>query len=85
MRTTLNIDDDLYRQVKSAAALRGCSVTSLVEEAMRLVLAQGSTTRELPPMPVSHRSAGLTPEFVDSGVDLDDTSALLEYLDRRDA
>lgn len=85
MRTTLNIDDALYRQVKSAAALRGCSVTSLVEEAMHLVLAQGSTAPEVPPMPVSKRNAGLTPEFAESGVDLDDTSAVLDYLDRRDA
>lgn len=85
MRTTLNIEDDLYRRVKATAALRGCSVTSLVEESLRLVLDQQSATPDLPPMPVSNRQPGLTPEFAGSGIDLADTSAVLDHLDRLDA
>ena len=38
MRTTLVIDDELYRQVKAKAALEGRKVTELVEEGMRAVL-----------------------------------------------
>lgn len=35
MRTTLNIDDQLYREVKVRAALEGSTVTQLVETALR--------------------------------------------------
>lgn len=32
-------------------------------------------------MPVSGRARGLTPQFVDSGIDLADTSAVLDFID----
>mgnify|MGYP005815264391 CR=1 FL=1 len=51
MRTTLNIDDDLYRQVKASAALRGCSVTSVIEEALRAALLRRSVPADLPSLP----------------------------------
>ncbi len=35
MRTTLNIDDQLYREVKVRAALEGSTVTQLLETALR--------------------------------------------------
>ena len=38
MRTTLVIDDELYRRVKAKAALDGRKVTELVEEGLRVVL-----------------------------------------------
>ena len=38
MRTTVDIPDDLYRQAKSEAALRGRRVRDLVEEGLRRVL-----------------------------------------------
>ena len=41
MRTTLVIDDDLYRRVKAKAALEGRKVTELVEEGLRAVLSLG--------------------------------------------
>lgn len=79
MRTTLNIDDDLYRQVKATAALRGCSVTSLIEESLRQALA--SSERSLLPLPVSSRQPGFTEAFLASGIDINDTSAVLDLLD----
>jgi hypothetical protein len=82
VRTTLNIDDTLYRQVKAYAALRGASVTSVVEESLRLTLLQARQDEPIPPMPVSHHGGGLTKEFIRSGVDLNDTSALLDLLDQ---
>ncbi len=81
MRTTLNIDDDLYRQVKATAALRGCSVTSLVEESLRDALRSGSTAR-LEPMPISARRPGLAHSFDERGIDLNDSSAVLDVVDR---
>ena len=44
MRTTLNIDDSLYRLAKSTAALRGCSVTSIIEEPFRMAFQASTTT-----------------------------------------
>ena len=38
MKATIEIDDDLYRQVKAAAALRGRKVKDLVAEGLRTVL-----------------------------------------------
>jgi hypothetical protein len=38
MKATIEIDDDLYRQVKAAAALRGRKVKDLVAEGLRIVL-----------------------------------------------
>ena len=76
MRTTLNIDDDLYREVKATAARRGCSVTSLVEESLRVALARHLDRGEVRPLRVSTLTGGTLP-----GVDLHDGSALLEVMD----
>ena len=38
MKTTLVLDDDLYRQAKVMASGRGCTVSSLVEDALRLLM-----------------------------------------------
>ena len=40
MKTTVELPDDLYRRAKSEAALRGHKFKDLVEEGLRLVLAQ---------------------------------------------
>ena len=74
MRTTLNIADDLYTAVKVEAARRGETVTSVVEEAMRRLLAERGTQPESS-FPVSERSGGLR-----SGVDLDDPEQMYEIL-----
>ena len=42
MKTTLNIDDALYRGLKAKAALEGRKVTELVEEGIRAILRQRS-------------------------------------------
>jgi hypothetical protein len=38
MKTTVEVPDDLYRQAKAEAALRGRKLKDLVEEGLRLVL-----------------------------------------------
>jgi hypothetical protein len=42
MRTTVDIPDPLYRRLKSAAALRGCSVKELVLRGVQTELKAGS-------------------------------------------
>jgi hypothetical protein len=38
MKTTIEVPDDLYRQAKAEAALRGRKLKDLVEEGLRLAL-----------------------------------------------
>jgi hypothetical protein len=38
MKATIEFDDELYRQLKAAAALRGRKVKDLVAEGIRMVL-----------------------------------------------
>ncbi len=76
MRTTLNIDDDLYRRTKAAAALRGCSVTSVIEEALRLALSQ-ATPSAVRPVRVLPEADGPV-----AGIDLADSRGLAVLQDR---
>ena len=84
VRTTLTIDDDIYRRIKALAALRGESVTAVVEESLRVTLLSAQTPETVVPMPVSKRRSGYAPEFVSSGVDPANTRAVRDYLDRND-
>jgi Arc/MetJ family transcription regulator len=80
MRTTIRLDDDLLARAKRAAAERGTTLTALIEDALRRALAPRSgADRSRPPLPTV-RGDGLQ-----SGVDLDDTAALLDRMDARDA
>lgn len=81
MKTTLHLPDDLYREVKSTAALSGRSVTSIIEESLRDFLARAKPAEPLPPLPVSTSRRGFTDEFLASGVDFNDTSEVLAWLD----
>ncbi len=76
MKTTLVLDDDLYRQAKVTAAHRGVSVASVVEEALRLLLL-GATAEEPqaapPPLPSWDLGEPL--------VDIYDNRALRDALD----
>jgi hypothetical protein len=76
MRTTLSIDDDLYRRAKAAAALRGSSVTSLIEEALRQALDAPANPTPVPDLPVARETGGPLP-----GIDLHDSRALAAVLD----
>ena len=48
MKTTVEVPDDLYRQAKAEAALRGRKLKDLVEEGLRLVLQAPRETSERP-------------------------------------
>lgn len=77
MRTTVRIDDDLYREVKTKAAQSGRTVAAVLEDAVRRGLAPAA------PQPASRYqvhptgAGGLLP-----GVDLASNSGVAEVLDR---
>lgn len=81
MKTTLQLPDDLYREIKATAALSGRSITSIVEESLRRFLADAPSAGELPQLPVSRSSGGFTEEFLATGIDFNDTSEVLAWLD----
>lgn len=82
MKTTLQLPDDLYREIKATAALSGRSVTSIVEESLRRFLADTSPDGELPPLPVSRSTGGFTDEFMATGIDFNNTAEVLAWLDQ---
>ncbi len=64
MKTTLNIDSTVMRLLKEEAARRGCTMTELVESALRLFLQQKPQPRRLPPLP-TFKSGGLLVDIAD--------------------
>ena len=81
MKTTLQLPDDLYREVKATAALSGRSVTSIIEESLRDFLARATAAEPLPPLPVSRSTGGFTEEFLATGIDFNNTGEVLAWLD----
>lgn len=79
MRTTLELNDALVRQAKKAAAARGTTLTALIEESLRARLNERPVRPRRRRLP-TFKGTGLRP-----GVDLADTSALLDLLDDADA
>jgi plasmid stability protein len=80
MRTTVRLDDGLMREARVYAAEHGRTLTSLVEEGIRTVLQRQRAGRtSAVDLPVSKGQGGTLP-----GVDLDDTSSLLEVMDGRE-
>ncbi len=77
VRTTIRLDDDLFREVKAAAAASGQSLTQFVADTLRSRLRgeSNAATGERPGIPV-FVGDGLQP-----GVDLDDSAALLDLME----
>jgi hypothetical protein len=77
MRTTINLPDDLVLQAKRAALDADTTLTEIIANALRESLAKRqkkNTRRDF--KIITSGSGGLLP-----GVDLDDTSALLDIMD----
>jgi hypothetical protein len=81
-RTTVRLPDDLVRRAKRRALAEGRSLTALIEDGLRRVLADRPSAAHgslvLPP--ISSAAGGLMP-----GVNLDDAAALQENEDMETA
>lgn len=75
MRTTVTIDDALYRRTKAAAARAGRTVSDLVEDALRTSLSAKRETADIAELP-TFGGTGTLP-----GVDLSSNAALLATMD----
>jgi len=81
MRTTVRLDESLLRAAKAEAARSGRSLTRVIEDALRDALRRRPKKSARAPVRLTTVGGqGLCP-----GVDLDDSAALLDLMDRRDA
>ncbi len=74
MRTTLNLPDALVEEAKARASKDGRTLTSLIEEGLRTVLAEPPAPRERKPLPTFGGGGRML-------IDLEDKDALWEILD----
>lgn len=75
MRTTVTIDEALYRKVKERAASSGRTVSQVIGDALRESLRTRPRTQERRELPVSGGS-GVLP-----GIDLADNAAVRDAMD----
>ena len=79
MRTTVYLPDDLLSKAKQEAAASGRTLTSLIEDGLRQLLANQQKAVSGGPVRLpTYGGQGLQ-----AGVDLDDTSALLDLMEER--
>lgn len=78
MRTTLNLDDALMRELKRHAAEKGTTMTETVEQALRDLLAREKQPAE------SHELRWVTVRGrLRPGIDLADRDSLLDAMEGR--
>jgi hypothetical protein len=75
MKTTLIIDDSVMTLLKREAARRGCTMSELVESALRRLLSEKEARSPLPPLP-KFKSGGAV-------VDVADRDALYQAMEGR--
>ena len=73
MKTMLNIDDGVMLDLKREAATRGCTMSELVETAIRGLLHRKKEKCDLPPLPTFDSGGYL--------VDIADREALYDVMD----
>jgi hypothetical protein len=80
-RTTVRLEDTLLEQVRREASRRGETLTALIEQGLRIILAQRKPAqpRGRVALPVSQAGGGVLP-----GVDLNNTAALLDIMEGRE-
>jgi len=76
MRTTINLPDELYGEVRRRASDEGRTVTSFLEQALRDALARREAGEKPPFVVHPFRGGAVMP-----GVDLNDSAALLELME----
>lgn len=79
MRTTVRLSDDLLRRARKKAAEQGRTLTSLLEEGLKSMLAESKPAkRTRVRLPVSKATGGTLP-----GVDLNRSSDLEDRMEDR--
>lgn len=78
MRTTVRLSDQLLAQAKKRAADSGRTLTAVIEDALRQSLQRRPATKR----PSSVKLRTVKGSGVRPGVDLDDSSALLDAMER---
>ena len=76
MRTTIQLDDDLFREVKQEAARKGRTLASFIEDALRESLARRRQAKDSPPVRLPTVKGKPLP-----GVDLSNNAALLDLME----
>lgn len=66
MKTTIDLSDDLFHEVKQLAAAEGTTMRSLLEEGLRAVIAQHRDSRRFALRDQSVPGSGLTAEFANA-------------------
>lgn len=77
MRTTVRLDERVLAEAKQLAARTGRTLTAVIEDALRKVLAETKRSKRSTPVKLPTFGTG----GVQPGVDLDDTAALLSLMD----
>ena len=77
MKTTIRLDDDLYAEVKQLAVRSGKTLSSLIEDSLRVTLARNQAIERSPLNLHTFSGNGLFP-----GVHLDRSEALLDLMVR---
>lgn len=79
MRTTIRLSDDLLKAAKKKAAEDGRTLTSIVEEGLRVVLAEPKAARRPKvELPIFRASGGTL-----LGIDLNNSADLLDKMEGR--
>ena len=81
MRTTIRLDDHLLAEAKQRAARNGLTLTAVIEQALRESFGRRGERGERAPVKLPSWGEG----WVLPGVDLDDSAALLDLMEREDA
>jgi hypothetical protein len=74
MKTTLNISDSVMKELKQEAARQGCTMSVLVERALRVLVQERPPVRRLPPLPEF--------DMGEARVDVADRDALCGIMER---
>ena len=80
MRTTVDVQDELLREAKERAARSGRTLGQVVDDALRSLFQRADTAAARGPIELpTFRGGGLQ-----AGVDLEDSAALLDLMERDD-
>lgn len=80
MRTTVRLDEALLERARAEASRRGVTLTSLIEQGLRLVLRRPlkRSERTIVSLPECRAGGGTLP-----GVDLNDSASVLDRMEGR--